>query len=203
MHGNLLETPLATLIFLATLGISYYALSRNPRIFDAWILHPYAVAHEGRYFQLVSHGFIHANYIHLLFNMIVFWYFGFALERILGSWRFAIIYFGSMVISAGVSVARRKNSPSFRSLGASGALSGVLFSFILFYPNTTLLAFFVLPIKAWLFAVLFVAISYYAAKNRYSYIDHEGHLWGALSGAGLTILLIPGVVRYFFSQLSF
>jgi len=200
MQGNLLETPIAVLILLATLGMSYYTLSKNPRKLEDWILHPYAVAHEGKYLQLITHGFIHANYIHLGFNMIVFWFFAFVLERTVGSLSFLIIYMGSLVISGAISVARRKDNPEFRSLGASGAISGVLFSFILFYPNTTLLAFFVIPIKAWLFAILFVVISYYAARNRYSFIDHEGHLWGALGGAGLTILLHPGVIKFFFQQ---
>jgi membrane associated rhomboid family serine protease len=201
MQGNMLETPIAAIVLFATLGISYYALNRNPRVLENWLLHPYAVAHEGKYWQLVTHGFIHANYIHLGFNMVVFWYFGFLLERTIGSLGFFVVYFGSLVISGAISVAKRKDNPDFRSLGASGALSGVLFSFILYYPNTTLLAFFVLPITAWLFAILFVVGSYFAAKNRFSFIDHEGHLWGALSGAALTILLNPGVLRIFFHQI--
>lgn len=254
MYGTISNTPVALLVFVATIFISHYVLDRDhymldqrlqalhawisdtwaplrlffgallfavklladllkmlmslqflrsllPQSPDDWMLHPWSVAYQRKYHLLVTHGFIHANYIHLALNMIVFWFFAFVLEWKVGSLNFFLIYFGSLIISAAISAARRKDNPGFRSLGASGALSGVLFGFILYYPNTTLLAFFIIPVKAWIFAVLFVAISYYAGKNRFAFIDHEGHLWGALSGAAITILLDPGVLPIFFKQI--
>lgn len=195
------NAPLSTFILFATLAVSYYTLSKNPALLNELLLHPYRVIHERKYYMLLTHGFVHVNYLHLGINMFVFFSFAFWLEIVVGHADFFIIYFGSLIIGALISTIRRRNDPEFRSLGASGAISGILFSFILFNPNAKLLIFFIIPMRAWIFAVLFVGVSYYLAKNRYTFIDHEGHLWGALTGAVLTILLKPGVVPYFFRQI--
>lgn len=193
--------PVATVIFLVTIGVSLWAFHRDPYLAERFMLHPHAVAFEGKYYQLFTHGLVHADYMHLGFNMITFWYFGFVLERIVGSADFAIIYIGSLLISGLVSTARKKHWEDYRSLGASGAISGVLFAMVLYFPDMELRIFFLLPLKGWLFAILFVGISYYAGKQQYSRIDHEGHLFGALAGAVLAIVLNPGVVGNFFSRL--
>ena len=202
MREAFINAPVAAVIFVATIGVSYYTLSKNPYILENLLLHPWRVMREKRYYMLVSHGFVHANFIHLLINMFVFYSFGFLLERILGHFDFFIIYMGSMIISGGVSVWKRQYDEDFRSLGASGAISGLVFSFILYFPNQTLLLFFILPMPAWIAGIAFVAGSYYAAKNGYlPGIDHEGHLWGAIAGAALTIFLEPRVIGIFFESL--
>ncbi len=195
--------PVAAVIFVVTIAISWYALSKNRNLLFDWTLHPYSVAHEGAYYQLISNGFVHGSFMHLLINMYVFYSFAFYLEGwMLGHVNFAIVYFGSLLISSVVSVLRRKDRTEFRSLGASGAISGLLFSFILFNPNLTLLLFFIIPMPAWLAAVIFVAGSYYAAKNNYlPGIDHEAHIWGAIAGAALTIIVNPQAVSIFFEKL--
>lgn len=195
------NAPVAGIILVATIAVSYWALNKNRDLFDKMLLHPWSVAREGKYHLLLTHGFIHADYVHLAINMLTFYFFAFQLEMIVGHLNFFLIYFGALVISGIISTIKRKDFDDFYSLGASGAISGMLFSFILFYPNAQLFIFFILPMQAWLFAILFIAVSYYAAKNRYSVIDHEGHLWGAISGGVITILLEPGVISIFFEQL--
>ncbi len=195
--------PVSAVILVSTIAISWYTLSKNQSLQYRWMLHPYEVVNGGAYYQLITHGFIHGSFLHLFINMYVFYSFAFYLEGwMLGHLNFAIVYFGAMIISAGVSVLRRKDQLDFRSVGASGAISGILFSFILFNPNASLLLFFILPMPAWLAALIFVVGSYYAAKKNYlPGIDHEGHLWGALSGAALTILLEPRAWSIFMSKL--
>jgi membrane associated rhomboid family serine protease len=195
--------PVSGFILVVTCAVSWYALAKNPNLYYDWMLNPYAVLSEKKYYQLITHGLIHGSWIHLFINMYVFYTFAFYLEGyLLGSLNFAIVYFGSMVISAVVSVWRRRNYLDFRSLGASGAISGILFSFILFNPNAELLLFFIIPMPAWLAAILFIAGSYYLSKNdMLPGIDHEGHLWGAISGAVLTLVLIPEAMAIFFHKL--
>ena len=190
-------SPIAMLTLIATIVVSYQALTSKQYLIDKLLLHPYSVVYRKEYYRLFTHGFVHADFAHLAFNMLTFYFFALGLERTVGHLHFAIIYFGSLVISAVISTARRKDWEGFRSLGASGAVSGILFSISLYYPNAEFLVFFFLPVKAWLFAILFVGISWYLSKNRYSVIDHEAHLWGALTGAALTILLNPGVIGIF------
>ena len=195
--------PVSGVIMVITIAISWYALAKNQSLMYDWVLHPYAVVRQNKYYQLITHGLIHGSWIHLFINMYVFYNFVFYLEGwMLGSVNFAIVYFGSMFISAGVSVWRRQNYEEFRSLGASGAISGLLFSFILFNPTVELLLFFIVPMPAWLAAIVFVAGSYYLAKNNMlPGIDHEAHLWGAIAGAAITIVLQPNVLQIFITKL--
>ncbi len=195
--------PVSGFILVVTCAVSWYALAKNPNLYYDWMLNPYAVLHEKKYYQLITHGLIHGSWMHLFINMYVFYNFAFYLEGLmLGSLNFAIVYFGSMVVSAAVSVWRRQNYLDFRSLGASGAISGLLFSFILFNPTVELLLFFIIPMPAWFAAIVFVGGSYYLAKNNMlPGIDHEGHLWGALAGAAITILLMPESLGIFFNKL--
>lgn len=190
-------SPIAMITLVATIYVTYQSFTSKQYWVDQFLLHPYSVYYHKEYKRLITHGFVHADYMHLAFNMLTFFFFAVPLERIVGSLNFIIIYFGSLVISGAISTYRRKDWEGFRSLGASGAVSGVLFSISLYLPNMELLVFFILPIKAWLFAILFVGVSWYLAQNRYSIIDHEAHLWGALTGAALTILLEPRVVSIF------
>ena len=203
MRELFIAAPVSAVILIVTIAISWYTLSKNQNMLNEWMLYPYGVIREGKYLQLLSHGFVHGSWLHLFINMYVFYNFAFYLEGwMLGSVDYTIVYFGSMVISGGVSVWRRQDMPDYRSLGASGAISGLLFSFILFNPTAQLLLFFIVPMPAWLAAVVFVAGSYYLSKNNMMPgLDHEGHLWGAIAGAALTVLLKPEVVGIFISKM--
>ena len=189
-------TPfVAAAILAVTAVIGYYTLEKNRGLIEDLLLYPYQMVRQGRYLRLLTHGFVHGSWLHLGVNLYVFYIFGFALEKRpeVGNVNFAIIYFGSLIISGLVSTVMKKDRYEYRSLGASGAISGLLFAFILFYPEAELLLFFILPIDAWMFAILFLGGSYYAAKNNYfPRIDHEAHIWGALAGLFLTLLLVPG-----------
>jgi membrane associated rhomboid family serine protease len=193
---------MAIIIFAATVGISLYALYRDHSLFNKFMLHPYSMLREKKYYQVITSGLIHADLNHLLANMFTFYFFAFRLEVYTGSLKFLIIYFGSMIIADLTCIAKNKNNYGYRSLGASGAISGVLFSIILYDPTATLrLLLLPIPMPAWVFAILYLVYCHFSAKRQGDNINHEAHLWGAAGGAGLTMLMDPGIIFRFFNQL--
>lgn len=203
----IINLPVASLIFALTIGLSIYVFS-NPAWYGKLMLHPYSVYRDkSKWYQVISSGFIHKDWTHLLFNMITFFYFGFALEAIfvesfgaLGHLMFALLYFVSLILSDLPTVFQHKNNYGYHSLGASGAISAVLFSFILFYPKTELRIFFAIPMPAYLFAGLYLGYCIWASKNSRDGINHDAHLFGALTGLILTLIMVPGIVNHFISQ---
>lgn len=194
-------TPVALLIFIATIGLSLYTMYSNQSLYEEWLLSPWRVVHQKKWYLMITSGFLHADLTHLIFNMLTFFFFAFKLESIVGGISFFVIYFGSMILSDVSTVRKHKDNPHYRAVGASGAISGVLFSFILFAPGANLYMMLLpIPIPAPVFALLYLVYCYYASKRSQDFINHEAHLWGALSGLVLTILLEPGVVPYFFSE---
>ncbi|MFW5701608.1 MAG: rhomboid family intramembrane serine protease, partial [Bacteroidota bacterium] len=120
------------------------------------------------------------------------------LEMVLGTIGFLILYFASLVLSDISTVVRQKDNPHYRSVGASGAISGVLFSFVLFAPYSKIMIFFIpIGIPAPIFAALYLAYCHFAAKRGDDFVNHDAHFWGALAGVIVTIILVPEVVPYF------
>lgn len=196
---ELTNSPAALIIFFGTIGISLYTLFMNQKLFYQWKLNPYTVVHYKKYSQVITSGFLHADMMHLLFNMVTFYFFAFRLETFIGSFQFLIIYFGSMILSDISTIFKYKNEPDYNSVGASGAIAGVLFSFILFSPGSKLFIFPIpFPIPAVLFAVLYLIWSWYAARKAADMINHEAHFYGALSGVVLTLIMNPGLFASWF-----
>jgi len=198
------NSPVAVVIFLFTLGISLYALYGNQSLYHKWILSPYQVVNNKKYIQLFTSGFLHADVMHLIFNMLTFYFFAFKLEMIVGSIVFSIIYLGSLLTGNLFTVWKKKNDYGYGSVGASGAISGVLFSYILFFPTSTLMIFPIpFPIPSWLFGLLYLGWTYYASRHSYDMINHYAHLFGAIGGIVITILFIPEVISSFINQLFY
>lgn len=202
MQNIFQHNPVASTIFFATIAISVLAFQRDSVLREKFILRPWGLVRGQRIYSIILHGFIHADFAHLLFNIITFYFFAFFLEARVGHLNFAIIYFGSLILSVLSTIYKHRSDIDYRSLGASGAVSGVIFSAIIYEPTSKIYIFlFPVGIPAPLFAVLFVGYSYFAAKNRYSNIAHEAHLWGAVGGALLTILFDPGAIIQFFQKI--
>ncbi len=196
--------PAAALIILLGTVITSIQAFRNEVVFDKFILHPWSIVRHGkRYYTLLTSGLIHADSMHLTINLMTFCFFAFILETIVGHVNFLIIYFGSLIFSAFVVTAKNGNNPSYRALGASGAIAGVIFSYILYRPGSKITIMFApIPIPAPIFALLYVAYSYFMAKNRYDNVGHDAHLWGAISGALITMVLDPNSIAIFRSYLN-
>jgi len=193
------HTPVASIIFVFTIITSIYAFN-DPGLFGKFMLHPYSVSRKYKVYTLITSGLIHADWMHLIFNMVTFFSFAFALESRIGSLNFGILYFVSLIASDIPSVIKHKNDMWYNSLGASGAISAVLFSYILFVPFSTLYIF-PIPFGIWsiVFGPLYLAYCVYASRQSRDNINHDAHFFGAIAGIILTILLVPGVIPNFLS----
>jgi membrane associated rhomboid family serine protease len=195
-------TPVASIIFIFTIVTSIYAFN-DPVLFGKFMLHPYSVSRKAKVYTLITSGLIHATWMHLFFNMFTFYAFAFTLERIIGHWQFGMLYFVGLILSDIPSVIKHKEDFWYNSLGASGAISAVLFSFILFNPLSEI-GIFPIPvgIPAVLFGVLYLVYCWYSSKNSRDNINHDAHLFGAITGIVLTIILFPQIIPHFFNALT-
>jgi membrane associated rhomboid family serine protease len=162
---------------------------------------PYEILHAGRWEQLITAGFLHIDLGHLFMNMFTLYFFGPPMEKILGGAGFLALYLGSMLAGNLLTLGLRRRDPSYRALGASGAISGVLFGFVLFRPMAPIYLFFIpIGIPAVLFALGYVVASVAGMRTRWGRIGHEAHLGGALGGLLITVLLYPGAIRIFLAH---
>ncbi|MFD1257208.1 rhomboid family intramembrane serine protease [Mucilaginibacter terrae] len=202
MEQFLTLAPVASIIFVITIIISLLAFS-NENLRGELMLHPYSVAKGEKLWTIITSGFIHNDWAHLLFNMFTYFFFAFQLEAIIGHWQFGLLYMASLILSDLPTIGKHKEDYWYRSLGASGAISAVLFSYILFNPKT-LIYIFPIPFGIWAIAygVLFLIYSAYASKQSRDTINHDAHFFGALSGLMITILLDHSAVSTFIRQLG-
>ena len=193
-----------TLIIIAVTAVISFMAWQNRQLMNRLIFLPPAVK-QGQIERFITHGFIHADGMHLLFNMLTLYFFGGVMEHFyrnqLGGAGYAIFYLGGIVVAMIPSYLKNKNNANYASLGASGAVSAVLFAFILIAPWELLLIFGIVPIPAILFAVLYVIYSVKAQSKGRDNINHSAHLVGGLYGVLFTILLEPRVIPFFLQQL--
>jgi membrane associated rhomboid family serine protease len=207
-------TPVASFILVITLISSLIAF-QNQVLARKLMLNPYRMVHHKTYYEVITSGLIHADWMHLLFNMVSFYFFAMAmnpgvpLEVFMvekagptGHLYFGLIYLGSMVLGDLTTIFKQKDNPSYFSLGASGAISGILFSYILFDPTSRIGVFFFPSMPAPLFALLYIAFSIFASKSRNSNINHDAHLWGGLFGFAMTVALFPGIFTQFLQEVK-
>ena len=191
------------LLIGVTVALSWYCFER-PRLLDRLLLWPPAIQRQHQYDRFVSHGFVHADWQHLLFNMITLYFFGRLVERLfipyIGAIGFLLFYLSAIVVAMLPTYLRHRHDPNYRSLGASGAVSAVLFVFILAAPWSMIYVFF-LPVPAILYAVAYVGYSVWADRNAHDNINHSAHLAGAAYGVMFTVAMEPGVLASFLSRL--
>jgi len=203
MEQYLHAAPVASIIFLITIAYSFIAFY-NDAVYEKSILHPYSVYQGKSLYTLITSGLIHADLMHLFFNMFSFYFFAFTLEVTLGHWQFGLLYFLSMILADLPSVAKHKDDYSYRSLGASGAISAVIFSFILFDPLAGM-GFVFLPgvsIPSVVFGALYLIYCSYASKKQWGNINHDAHFFGAIAGMMITVILNPHVLSTFVHSIS-
>ena len=194
-----------TLVIIAITCIVSFLAFNNASLMRDLILWPPALTRDKQYYRLVTYGFIHAGPQHLLFNMITLFFFGAAMEQFyaeyLGVFGFAIFYIGGLIVSILPTFLRNRNNPGYRSLGASGAVSAVLFAFILLQPWSQIIVF-VIPIPAIIYAVLYTVYSIYMDRQGTDNVNHAAHLWGAAYGVVFTIIMEPRVIGVFLDSLA-
>jgi membrane associated rhomboid family serine protease len=193
----------ALLIFATTIATSLIALFGSQRLLDRSLFRPYWFLRRRQYDTVIMSGFVHADLMHLLFNMLTFYFFAFDLERYyIGTTSFVALYLIGLLLSHLGTWYKHRNNPEYASLGASGAISAVLFAAVLYNPGGSLMILPIpVPIPAPLFAVLYLAYTYYASKNQTGRINHDAHLGGALTGLAYVALTDPGRYPAFFAAL--
>ena len=193
-----------TLVLIAaTCLVSYFAW-QDRALLDKLMLWPPAIARRGEWYRLLSYGFVHADGAHLLFNMITLYFFGGLVERLfaaqLGPVGYVLFYLGGIVASILPTYTRHRDDPSYRSLGASGAVSAVLFTFILVQPWSLIFIFFI-PCPAIVYGVLYVGYSIWMDRRGQDNVNHSAHLWGAAYGVAVSLVIEPRLLGVFLDRL--
>lgn len=143
--------------------------------------------------RLLSSGFLHVDWMHLGFNMYALYLFGGIVSSMLGIFSFLIIYVGSLLAGNLYTLHFHKNEPYYSAVGASGAVSGIVYSSILLFPDMQLLLFFVIPMPGYVFGVGYLLYSIYGMKQQLGNIGHAAHLGGTIGGFAITLLLAPAL----------
>lgn len=162
---------------------------------------PYMVKHNNQYYRMFTHAFIHADWFHLFVNMYVLYQFGQLAEEFYGyvhgmkgRWLYVILYLGGIMFASLPGFKKHQNDYMYNAVGASGAVSAVLFACIMFMPLQPLYLFFIpIGIPAFIFGIMYLVYESYMNKRGGTYVAHDAHLWGALFGVVLTVVLKPAV----------
>ena len=167
------------------------------------ILHPYSVYRKEKPYTVITSGLIHNDWMHLIFNMFSYYFFAFQLEKLMGHWQFGLLYVLALILSDVPTIFKHKNDYGYRCLGASGAVSAVIFAYILYNPGVEMI---IMPIPfgipAIIFGPLYLVYCHFASKHARDNVNHDAHLYGALSGLFITVILYPPVVNTFINGVN-
>ncbi len=206
---NFSDTPITLILIAVNVVFSLIGLS-SPDMMAKTIGWPYYTKKENQYYRFITSGFLHADWMHLFFNMFTLYFFGSNIEQIFsinglgGNFAYLALYFLGLVISDLPSYLKHRDDYNYKSLGASGAVSAIVFASIVFSPWSSLYLYGALKISATLFAVLYLVYCVYMGKKNADNVNHDAHLWGAVFGLAFTVALIavmqPGLFDYIIEE---
>ncbi|MBK8699965.1 MAG: rhomboid family intramembrane serine protease [Saprospiraceae bacterium] len=196
------------LLVVATSLISWLALN-NRSLFNRLAHYPVAECEHNEKYRWLTGGFVHADFFHLFINMYVMYEFGRMVEMyfmevhggLAGRVIFMVFYLFMVVLANMPTYAKHKHNPAYRAVGASGATSAIVFSFIVFEPTAMLGLFFIVPIPAVIFGILYLVYSSWASNKMGDNIDHDAHFFGAVAGFLFTIAMKPSLFAVFFHKI--
>jgi len=205
---QMLQAPVTSAIVLITVAVSLLAFS-NPDINRMLIFNTYPIQRSNQWYRFFSHGLIHGDGLHLAFNMFSFWTFGGVVENAYlilfedKGWIFyLLLYVLGLAMASIYSFYKHKDNPYYSALGASGAVSGVVFAFILIAPTQKLMLMLIpIPIPAFIFGGVYLIFSHVMAKRNMDNIGHDAHFWGAVWGFAFTACLKLDLLYSFFNQI--
>lgn len=196
------------ILIIITVATSMYAWN-NPLVLDKMVLNPAKVTKRKEYYRFITSGFVHADYGHLLFNMLSLWFMGKGIEQIFGmlfgangTFYFLFLYLAGIVVSDIPTYLKHRNNSNYNSLGASGGVSAVIFAIILIAPLMEVCLYFAICMPGFIFGLLFLGYSFYEAKKGRGYVNHDAHLYGAIFGMVFMALVYPPAVPGFFEQIA-
>jgi membrane associated rhomboid family serine protease len=189
------------------------AAFRRKELFYKLDLSPAQIVHKREYYRIFTHAFLHADYFHLGINMLVLYSFGSYIERIFsqletaglifsGPFFFILLYVVSIALASITTITRHRNNQGYSAVGASGAVSAIVFTYIFFAPMEKIYFYMVLPIPGIVFGVLYLVYSSYMSRRKSDNINHSAHFWGAVVGFVFPILLEPSLFMVFLDKLS-
>ena len=190
--------PITLALIAVNVIVSLIAMN-NQDVLSKTIMWPYGVKKYNQFYRFVTSGFIHADYMHLFFNMFTLFFFGKAVELYFshyglgGNIAYLLLYFLGLIMSDLPTYFKQKDNYNYHCLGASGAVSAVVFAAIVFNPWSSIYLFGAIKLSAFVYAVLFIFYCIYMSKRNSDNINHDAHLWGALFGLGFTIALIAAL----------
>ena len=202
-----MNQSIITYILIGITAITSFTAFSNIELLNKMIFYHYEIKRKNEWWKFITHGFVHADMQHLIFNMLTLYFFGRQIEvtfqALFGNeWMYPVFYLSALFFASLPSYLKHKDNASYRSLGASGAISAVLFATIIFDPWQILYLNFFIPIPALLFAVGYVIYSSYMSKKGNDNIGHDAHLYGALYGIVFPIVFKPQLISYLIEELK-
>lgn len=179
-------------VILANVMVSMKGFN-DPNFFRKYEYHIGSIR-AGEQIRMITSGFLHADIAHLAFNMLTLYFFAPIVIQSLGNFSFLVLYAGSLVFGSLLTMIFHKNEYSYRAVGASGAVTGILYSAILMYPQMTIGIFGIIPMPAYLFGILYLLYSIYGMKSKSDNIGHTAHFGGAIGGYVITLLKVPSLL---------
>lgn len=201
-----------TIIIVIITVLTSVAAFRRQELFNKLDLSPVRIVHNKEYYRIFSHAFLHADYFHLGVNMLVLYSFGRYVEQVFsqletagiifsGPFFYILLYIISIALASVSTISRYRNDESYSAVGASGAVSAIVFTYIFFAPLEKIYFYMVLPIPGILFGVLYLVYSSYMGRRKNDNINHSAHFWGAVVGFVFPLLLEPSLFRVFLDNL--
>jgi membrane associated rhomboid family serine protease len=197
-----------TIAIIIVTVLTSIAAFQNQQLFEKLAFHPVSIVQNKEWTRALTVGFVHNDYSHLFFNMFTFYFFGSTIENYFtylfpyGNTLYLAFYLIALLISGIPDLIKNKDNPYYSAVGASGAVSAIVFAYILFDPRATLYLQLFIPIPAALYAVGYLFYSYYMAKKGVDNIGHLTHFAGAVFGFVFPILLKPELVSIFLQKLT-
>ncbi|HZX62215.1 MAG TPA: rhomboid family intramembrane serine protease [Bacteroidales bacterium] len=197
-------------IILFTVVVSIVCFN-NEELFNRLKFNAFDVKHSNQWYRFFSYGFLHSGWVHLLINMVVFYSFGTIVEQVFRGFfkekyilYYILLYLGGLLLSIIPAYGKYKNDVFYNAVGASGAVSSVVFASIIILPKAPISFFFIpVEIPAWIFGVLYIIYEFYMSRKAKDNIGHDAHFWGAVYGVIFTIALKPSLAIGFLQQIGF
>ena len=207
-----------TYTFLAIILVFSIYCFNDRNAMSKYMFHPYSIHHNKEHYRFLTHAFIHGDYMHLAFNCLALYSFGLGLEEHyfgnpnvfenvkLGKLYYIILFTGGIYAASFTEYFRNKDNPDYSSLGASGAISSIMFCYIMISPLSKISLFF-FPMHGWIAGILLLCVSYFLIRRKKTSdyndnISHESHFWGALFGVAFILILKHEVLKTFIAQIA-